>query len=256
MEQGEAPVEQEAVEKPQPPTPMSRPSSGAAAPSDQRREMIQRWKAFYERGLPAGVRAAGVKQMKPSDQELRQAGTSRRMQSASPGRGRRSRAWTFSAALRPGSPNSNRRASNSRRGHLRESTWTRRRGPRDPLPMFPWRSCRRGFGMPGRTRRSKTIPVDCRKYVPSFGSTRRSCGGGHLLLLRLVLLHPLLSHLRLALRLLRLVRLLPRTRRLVDCRRHVLLFGNTWSRVLLCLLPPWDLLKCPLSLRRVTRRSF
>ena len=35
--------------------------------------MIQGWKAFYERGLPAGVRAAGVEQMKPSDQELRQA---------------------------------------------------------------------------------------------------------------------------------------------------------------------------------------
>jgi hypothetical protein len=73
MEQGAAPVEQEAVEEPQPPTPMSRPSSAAAAPSDRRREMIRRWKAFYERGLPAGVRAAGVEQMKPSDNELRQA---------------------------------------------------------------------------------------------------------------------------------------------------------------------------------------
>ena len=46
MEQGKAPVEQEAVDEPQPPTPLSRPSSAAAAPSDRRREMIQRWKAF------------------------------------------------------------------------------------------------------------------------------------------------------------------------------------------------------------------
>ena len=73
QEQGEAPVEQEAVDEPQPPTPMSRPSSAAAAPSDRRREMIRRWKAFCERGLPAGVRAAGVEQMRPSDNELRQA---------------------------------------------------------------------------------------------------------------------------------------------------------------------------------------
>ena len=40
QEQGEAPVEQEAVDEPQPPTPMSRPSSVSAAPSDRRREMI------------------------------------------------------------------------------------------------------------------------------------------------------------------------------------------------------------------------
>ena len=111
--------------------------------------------------------------------------------------------------------------------------------------MFPWRSCRQGFGMLGRTRRGKTIPVDCRKYVPSFGSTRRSCSVARLRL-RLVLLHPLLSQLRLLL--LRLVRLLPRTRRVVERRRYVLLFGNTWSRVLLRLLPPWDRLQCPLSL--------
>ena len=82
----------------------------------------------------------------------------------------------------------------------------------------------------------------------SSGSTRRSCSVVRLRLLRLVLLHPLLSQLRLALLLLRLVRLLPRTRRVVERRRYVLLFGNTWSRVLLRLLPPWDRLQCPLSL--------
>ena len=111
--------------------------------------------------------------------------------------------------------------------------------------MFPWRSCRQGFRMPGRTRRGKTTRVDCRKYVLSFGSTRRSCSVV-CLRLRLVLLHPLLSQLRLLL--LPLVRLLPRTRRVVERRRYVLLFGNTWSRVLLRLLPPWDRLQCPLSL--------
>ena len=82
----------------------------------------------------------------------------------------------------------------------------------------------------------------------SFGSTGGSCSVVRLRLLRLVLLHPLLSQLRLALLLLCLVRLLPRTRRVVERRRYVLLFGNTWSRVLLRLLPPWDRLQCPLSL--------
>ena len=70
MEQGEAPVEQEAVDEQQPATPLSR-TSASALPSDRRREMIQRWKAFYERGLPAGVRAAAEERMRPN--ELRHA---------------------------------------------------------------------------------------------------------------------------------------------------------------------------------------
>ncbi len=63
QEQGEAPVEQEAVSEAQPPTPASRPSS-AELSGNQRTELIRRWKAFYERGLPAGVRAAGVERLR------------------------------------------------------------------------------------------------------------------------------------------------------------------------------------------------
>jgi hypothetical protein len=63
QEQGAAPVEQEAVSEAQPPTPASRPSS-AELSGDQRTELIRRWKAFYERGLPAGVRAAGVERLR------------------------------------------------------------------------------------------------------------------------------------------------------------------------------------------------
>ena len=95
--------------------------------------------------------------------------------------------------------------------------------------MFPWRSCRQGFRMPDKTRRGKITRVDCRRYVLSFGSTRRSCS-----VVRL-------RHLRLLAR---------------KCRKYETSFDNSCVplRLLLLLLLlllrllPWDLLKCPLSL--------
>ena len=106
--------------------------------------MIQRWKAFYERGLSAGVRAAGVEQMRPSDQDLRQARrdlaeNAERIARKGPTQPRLDLQRQIEARIaeleKP-------RFQFSRRGHLRESTWTRRRGP---SPMFPWKSCRQGF---------------------------------------------------------------------------------------------------------------
>ena len=135
--------------------------------------------------------------------------------------------------------------------------------------MFPWRSCRQGFGMPDRARRGKTTRVDCRKCVLSFGSTRRSCSVVRLRLLRLRLVRRCRKYAtsfdnscvlrRLLRRLLRLLRLLRRLRllrlrlrlRLVrKCRKCVTSFDK--SCVLLCLLlllllllllRPWDRLK-------------
>ena len=65
MEQGEAPVEEEAQTEMEAPTSLGRASSARAQNFRQQAELIRAWRARNERGLPAAVRAAAVETMRP-----------------------------------------------------------------------------------------------------------------------------------------------------------------------------------------------